>query len=330
MNYKLPLADPPIKAFHHHAFYLSTLLADKSRLPLFYNGYILLRYFENNDIPFDIVPFPNQTPTGRAPYLECCDFTFRNSLDYFDSSDPLEYIVNLNIQMLKKQFCIMGDFDEYFDPNKEVFNKHHFLHNYMLTGVCEEEQFFYSYGYNISNQSYRKYGEFKIKFNEYKNAIDLKPSSFPHFDDLWRELTYVNIKNSNVYIGKNIDIAEIKKQLYMFIYANQGTYDGINAILTLTKNLTKRFELQPLRLIMEHAKIMYDRAKYLYDNGFIEYDKELFLMLENVVTIATRQFLLSIKHYLSKDQAIIKNIQQTLYLLVENETKTFLRFLKAL
>ena len=164
------------------------------------------------------------------PHIERRGFLFRNSLGFFDSNDTLDYIVNMNIEMLKKGYCVEGEFEEFYISGKAVYHDEHFMHNYLLIGVCEEGQYFYSAGYNILNGGYSKYSEFTISFEDYKNVLLLRKDSFPDFDEL-RDLYY--IKPDEITVACEINTEIIREQLYNYLGINGyeiRPYEGINTI----------------------------------------------------------------------------------------------------
>ena len=325
MNFKIPLADPPIKTLHHHAFNLSVLLSDEKALPSFYNNFIMLSCPENCDGSIETIP----SGYREFPHIERRGFLFRNSFDFFDSNNTLDYIVNMNIKMLKSGYCVEGEFDEFYIPGKAVYQQEHFMHNYLLIGVCEKEQYFYSAGYNILNGGYSKYSEFIISFEDYKNALLLRKDSFPDYDDLWRDLFYIKPDTNTIACEINTEI--IREQLYNYLGINGyeiRPYEGINTISYIAEYIgqtanIRNIEIKSLRFIMEHAQIMLNRAKYLDENGFIEHDEELMCQLEIISKIAEKQFMLAIKYSLTRKDSIILQIQDMLYKLVNEETIAF-------
>lgn len=320
MNFKIPLADPPIKSLHHHAFNLSVLLSDEKELPNFYNNFIMLHCTEGFHNGVEIIPsgYDNFCSIERKGFL------FRNSIDFFNTNNTLDYIVNMNIEMLKKGYCVEGEFDEFYIPGKSVYQNEHFMHNYLLIGVCEEGQCFYSVGYNILNGGYPKYSEFTISFEDYKNALLLRNASFPDYSDLWRYLFYIKVDTNTV--AYEVNTEKIREQLYNYLGVKGyeiNHCEGINTISYVADHLDHRMDLRNLRFIMEHAQIMLNRGKYLDENGFIAHDEELIRQLEGVSEIAEKQFMLAIKYSLTRKDSIILQIKDMLYKLVKEEKIAF-------
>lgn len=321
MNFKVPLADPPIKSLQHHAFYLSMLLNDKRMLTYLYNNFIMLKQLVDFDGRIETEP----DDYNEYRYIECKGLVFRNSLNFFDADNAFDYIINLHIQKLKDGYCVEGDFDEFYVPYKDTYNKFHFMHNYFLIGVNEEEEYFYSAGYNNSSGGYSKYSEFIISFDDYKEALKIRRESFPEYDHCWRFINY--LKPNFDQCNSEIDTNGIREQLYKYLGINSYNlkpYEGINTISHVAEQLNNgTFDLRNFRFIMEHAQLMLDRVRYLDQNGFIKDGEKLITMIKNTADLSEKQFLLAIKYSLTRKESIIQQIQNMLHVLVEKERTSF-------
>ena len=310
MNIKLPVADPPIKSLNHHAFYLSIILNDERMLPYLYNNFIKLKKLDWFDGRVETEPGIDES--YRNIYSK--GFTFRNSLDFFDASDSLDYIIELNNKMLKEGYYILGEFDEYYIPHKSAYRRFHFVHNYLIVGVCEEERYYYAMGYNNINGQLSKYGEQKITFEEYKNALAIRKEAYSTDGLYWRSLNYLQYKYPET--GCELNPAKIREQLNNFV--GSGEYnpepdEGINMFQYMADHINDHtFDLRNYRMIMEHANIMSDRAKFMNEKGLLNNYNLLSEKLLTVKKTAEILFNLSIKYLIGGNARIIEQIRSTL------------------
>ena len=192
--------------------------------------------------------------------------------------------------MIEEGYCVLGDFDEYYVPGKSSYREKHFPHNYLICGVDRTQRFFILKGYNKAGQ-YEKYGESLLPFDDYIAALKIREESFPFDVDIWRNLEYKKLKYEN--LDKEADLEMIKNGLTSFLNPKKET-EGLNVFNIIIQIIDEVLDLRNIRLILEHAEVMFERAYFFNNLGLVKNGTEVMEKLDSVKKKAEVLFNLSL------------------------------------
>ena len=220
-------------------------------------------------------------------------------------------ILAKNKEVLEQGRYIIGNYDEFYAPGKESYQKRHFNHDYVIFGYDDEEGVFKSAAYMPDG----KYQFFDITYEDYYNSITKSIYGY------W--VYYRKIHKS---YKPQVDILYIHKQLenYLLSRADDRVSDrqasfGME-VWERFKEHVQEVENSWLdnrysRLYIEHKDIMLKRINKLHELGFFNDSTLTEEYYCNVYISARTVHYLFLKYNLTGDnrirQRILDIIQKT-------------------
>jgi|GEM_PF-1471563 len=313
----LPIeTNPPYKSFQEPAFFLGILLTNPQYINKFYNGYINLKYDAN--LLWLNMCYPKY---NWYTYDECDmdieSLVIKGNPYIVGKKDPYDHIMELMKNALLRGYYVNGFCDEFYISNKKNFRRIHNFHDFLLFGLCEEEQYFMSIGYRNDGQ----YGTYKIPFNEMYESL------------IWREENGQLVNNHGIAKYEFIkekpnreyktDIKTIQKELKNLLASKQITNEknifyGINGYKKFCETLPEEFDIRCLRLILEHKQIMYNRIIHIAKTLKIQID-DIISKYETIKNLAETMFHNSIRSILVNDTKLKIHVKKSLYYILEEE-----------
>lgn len=219
----------------------------------------------------------------------------------------LEYnaldIISQNKSMISHGYYVTGKYNEFYIPQKYPYQKHNFVHNYIILGYDDRSKTFKSAGY-LEN---KKYSFFDIRYNDFLESIKKTRES-------WLKITYVRVNDD--YTPK-IDIDTIKNRLENYLNSVSDEYDanqngifGVSVWKEFVKYIStneSHLDLRASRCYLEHKSIMQLRMKLLYEHGYFN-DIHLLNSYKNVVKNAQLVHTLFLKYNMCKNKRILDGI----------------------
>lgn len=258
-KYILPFElDVEMRAYHNRAFPLGVFKANIADYDKWLCGK-LINFVMCEDIVFNALP-EDIWSTNEG-------LTFKQSI----TLAPLDFglnglnIVDFNKSMLKKNYYITGQYNEFYIPQKIPYGKHDMNHDYLIFGYDDENMVFKSAAY-LEDQTY---GFFDINYDDYYKSVT--GNKIPK--------TWVYYFRINQEYVVEIEIDTIKKKLEDYLYSRNtqgmpGNYIcGLDAYQQLANYVSKRSSsyLDPRfgRAYMEHHGIMHKRIQKLCELSYI-------------------------------------------------------------
>ncbi len=271
LSRKLPLADPPVIGYLHHAYILSILASDDRYLPWFRSNYIQLRfnrdlgdwkhtdYFNFYNYDFVVDPIPG-LETNRIP----------RDLLTVTVPDALQFLIeSLDLGCYLYLFT-----DQYYNPEHPYYRQAHFVHDMFLYGYDREAELFYSRGFDRQN-SFRDY---TISFADLASSYRFAEPEYP-----WQKYVYMlrrrdddqpypfNAALAADLLEEYLESVDSSYRLAMsrpspnFVYGME-TYGSLQAMLNRMWE-EEHADIRPFHVLWEHKKCMLDRIAYMEERG---------------------------------------------------------------
>lgn len=224
------------------------------------------------------------------------------SNDYINVISLLEFLI-------QEGYFITGEYNEFYIPQKSMFNRSDYLHDYIIWGYDNRKELFFTTGY-LKNGDYRT---FEIPYSNYYNSIVNTPSMRVK---MW-------FHKINKKFNARLDISTISDQLESYISSTcrdeehtANTIFGIDVWHYLESQLSNYhapfIDLRQSRLIMEHKNIMFLRLNELQKNGYLKDNSLVEKYHCDVVEKAKLLHLLFIKYNLVHTQITINHALEVL------------------
>ena len=294
---------PYLDLYQYYAFSFGILQGNSNTYPWIYSNFI----------QYDI--------NGEDIWLEYRKAFSRTHIHEGNQDYPREGILDSIKNCILNDYYVLGYCDEFYIPQKMVYGKTHFLHDFLIYGFDDDTKTLYSFGYVIGkNSKYQVCKPFTISYNDMLQSI-IKA----HYHDCWTEYFY------KITINPNLDLSfnrmRFCDELYQYIkqpvlWVNEPingpsgicnwkylfdliSSENINSIPTTVTFIKKS---------NQYVKMMFDRLKYvneheisipdLVENYSIVYEKS-----NRVVTMAM-MYRITLKKELLED---IKNILKEIF-----------------
>lgn len=291
----LPLEiQPPVQSYQHHAFWLSMILGnDPDMRPFLTMHYTNLMWDAQEKM--------------LNPYIYS-DWRFET-----EQLLPTKFLVNvppkmvrgyrsfdlvaLLCDMLDHGFYQMGTFDEFYVPAKGGYQKRHFVHNNLIYGYNDDARQFLSIGYTKN----RIYEPFTVSYTDYVESVYrleqrfigalfcfYQPNAACRFDpDRYRRILYDYVTSANKGTAEN--------------GYGLGCLEKAAADLSETDDRAV-LDLRPLRVILEHARMMHEGLTQLQKSG-VPADPAPYA---HAVACAEAALNLGIKFHMVRDPGLLK------------------------
>jgi hypothetical protein len=329
----LPIADPPIKSYLHHAYGLSVLATSTKYLPWFYSNYIQL-YFDVNFIEnrysdyFNFFYYPfNEV---NIPNLQ----TLKIDRSILENKDRLD--VNFFMRLIDKGYYIYTFVDEYYIPNRLVYKKKNLTHDIFLFGYDSSKQFFNVLGFDQDLI-------FNVSTVSFKDFIEAHAHGY-NKDAWWTQFIFPTRLNNTIEYPFNLELvtglledyleskdSNIRLSMYYKPRNNifgLKCYEYIDRFLQMVESGSFPIDYRVPCVLLEHKQIMKLRLNYMNGLGIVESDVcKKYAQIETEALIARN---LMLKAFITKDLSIIPKVRQFIKSIYEKEINILFPLLKAL
>lgn len=139
MQRTLPLHSPPIRSYLFHAYPLSILAQADAYLPWLYSTHIQLFNFSGEELKFYTHPFCTRHEV-RHLYFSTCPFLDVQTIDRqvlgLGSADLVPWIISC----IDRGYYVQTDVDFFYLPNRPHYQRHHFIHEVLVSGYDTEKR----------------------------------------------------------------------------------------------------------------------------------------------------------------------------------------------
>lgn len=260
-NVQLPIAESPIVGLQYLANSLNILLNYEESLPWFYSNYIQLMSGTGFNFNCQLTFYPNwfsSIPLLKYHAIKVSEL------------EPGTDIIRFLTDCVDNKNYIYSDFDEFYIPDRRLYGKSHYLHDFFIYGYDAQQKEFYIMGFDQK----REYKSSKIKFEHFERAF---------FSDVTRsQHIHMIEKRDNIKYDFNLQL--VYDMLYDYLYCKNsserfctGSDVFINKLFgfDIYKYLVEYFErgcedFRLLHVLYEHKKVMTPRLEYMFNNNYID------------------------------------------------------------
>ena len=304
------------------------------KLPFNKNPYIVT--YHNKAFPLGVIQGNadfDLTPWIAGKFINCffhtmslehkfnfCTFDPWGEKDGVNSSQTIKLDKNmfkeLSIDIIKTVKCLMnngyyihGSYNEKYISAKNAYKKYDFMHVYILIGY-EDDGILYSVGYTKNG----KYEEFTITFDEYLDSLINSTNAF------------IDINTCKYHAEGNFSFNKVGFIQELSDYINSSMHNlaysdqiyGLKAIEKL-KEFTiaedSGIDMRYMRVLMEHKSLMQLRLDYVYRDNYSDIPEKYKKISEE----AKKMYLLSLKYNITKNENILKSIENGFDLILDLE-----------
>lgn len=323
MKKVLPIADPPIKSYLHHAYALSVLATTDAYLPWFHSNYIQLHfnqkfkdhrfsdYFNFYYYPFTEVNIPNL----QTLKIDRSILTGHNRLD-----------IDFLTQFIDQGYYVCTYVDEYYIPNRLAYRTYHFKHEIFVYGYDRAEQVFHVLGFDRE----RVFQATTVSFEDFMEG---------HVNGYYPEHWWTNfifptrLKDEAAY-PFNLQLvtglledyltsrsSDIRLAMHYKLSSDSvfglACYDWIDKCLEMMENGTFFIDYRVPSVLWEHKYCMRLRLEYMHRLGIV--DRELCQQYAKVESDALRARNLMLKAFVLNELSIISKVRQLVKSVHEQE-----------
>jgi len=322
----LPLMQPPVIGFVHHAYPLSILLNNPASIPWLHSNYIQLCYDPEHDasaLAFNFYHY-NYPYSGQyvSPYLYNIWFSKRMIVDH----SSLESFVKDSID---RKFHVYVYLDEFYVPNR-FSHKHgiHLAHDIMISGYDDRTREYAISGYDEN-------GTFRLSKVSFEQAeLGFRPSEHLYKD--FHDNVQLFSENESDWQFRIEPVIELLKDYVLSRDTSlrcgirrHGRKDvfGIRVYALIERYAEdiqagrRPLDIRPFHLLWEHKRLMQDRIRYLADNGWLRHDAHLIEAYGRVERLAFEIRGHAIKASTSGDNRFLETVSSDLRLTAELETE---------
>lgn len=278
---KLPLTEPIIHVYPHHANLNAILLTSDYELPMVFNNYIPLVYdkeIERADflVGYDIEAHIMSYPLcmNHAVSRELAERCGKNITEFMEMCIEKDYYIH----------CLVDTY--YIHAYEETCGVSHFMHNILLYGYDGQNRIFYVADcftegkYSFAQISYEEFERgFTISGFDWLEGIRLiKKREAPHIG-IWYNIPYLKKQISHYIKGEYVPspvYAERKLIPQDARYAyGINIYDETAAYIRLVHEEQRNFDVRILYVLYDHAKLMAYLSKQLFQRGQLSHADEI-------------------------------------------------------
>lgn len=299
---------PILRAYQPEAYLCGIIFSkDEKFLPYFLSNYIQLVYFDDYATYRTRLNYSNYTENWMFSNHGLISIDYL-SVPYFITEPDRMDFAKIVTEALHNGYYIMGMYDEFYIPGKSAYNNHHFDHDYLIYGVDEENQEFYSAGYLRD----KFYSSFTIPFSNYHQSLK---TINPPYHLFWFLKFHHDIELS-------FDITTVKQGIWKYLNSyksdnSKNTYglQAIESLITLFKEMKNEqndVDLRSLFALKEHKQLMRLRLKYMMENNCIMSDENILFKYEQMIHQSELALSLGMKYNITKKQGIVDTICEIL------------------
>ncbi|MCY3665299.1 MAG: hypothetical protein OXH81_06555 [Gemmatimonadetes bacterium] len=138
MRRTLPLHPPPIRSYLFNAYPLSILAQADAYLPWLYSTHIQLFNFPGEELKFYIQPFSTRHEV-RHVYFSTCPFLDIQTIDRKVLGLATADLVPWMVSCIDRGYYLQTDVDFFHLPDRPHYQRHHFIHEVLVSGYDTEE-----------------------------------------------------------------------------------------------------------------------------------------------------------------------------------------------
>jgi len=240
----------PIKTYQHHAYTLGILLNSEKEYLWLYNNYIQIAYTKSLGMgSFNFyMDFITHQPVFSREHLS-------DSLLESNHICVLDYIFNA----LNEGKYVLACVDEFYIPNRLVYQRLNFVHDILIFGYDDELMEFQVAGYDAKMN-------YTVSKVPYKNMELSKPQYIEILSVNHKYPFELNLKSIIVQLKQYIN--EIDNPILGDMHWNDRTY-GIEACVEVLNtykqelSVNNQCDIRPIYLLVEHKECMYKRIEYI-------------------------------------------------------------------
>ena len=293
----LPLHSPPIRSYLFHAYPLSILAQADAYLPWLYSTHIQLFNFPGEELKFYTHPFCTHHEV-RHLYFSTCPFLDVQTIDRqalgLGTADFVPWIVSC----IDRGYYVQTDVDFFYLPNRPHYQRHHFIHEVLVSGYDTENRilvlsgFDEQGGYAISHMPFDAVEQASSFTREghIQQALQAGRSLPPWFlqamEDRPRVFLYKYLPDSPY----PFDPCAVAEQLADYLSASdtslryrllaaprEGGFWGTAIYRFLQRELKNPAAYRDIswRILWEHKTCMQARLQYMEEQGYLDPEEQL-------------------------------------------------------
>ncbi|OKP87821.1 hypothetical protein A3844_10490 [Paenibacillus helianthi] len=326
---QLPIQEPIITTYQHHAFPLSIAANHPDFMNWFCSNYIQISLSKEDTLnPLNYYSFWDYfilCPIIERFYIEKELIPNKNQLvDFFtDAIDRNLYVITY--------------IDEYYIPNTKPYMCWHFPHDVLLHGHDKSAKTFYTSGFNEKGV----YSSNNIvTYDDFNKAIDIDEQMDDTKDfSAWNnKINLIRVRYDWEYKFHSSAMKESlndyllstnsSNKFNMFRNTNDhiyglAVYSSLDLFLEKVESLQNNIDIRLFHLIWEHKRNMNFRVEFLINNKNYDFDKILLDKLNKIENDALIIRNLVLKYNNTNNKSIITNIRERLKLLVYEEAEVY-------
>jgi len=306
---------------------MSTMENDISANAWIFSNVIQLYYSLEQKVP--LTYFYEGITSNPSKYIPIFD---KQSFNIKTISNNTIDIIDLIMYCLNDGYYFTTTVDEFYIPNRVVYNKTHFSHGIMVYGYDPKAQVLYTAGYDVTNH-YKFPNE--VSFEAFKKAF--KNNGRPE------ENIFIFKRNNKTY---EFDCLQVRELLSDYLHSKntstrlsilQNPLEGYKfgiSVYTYLKELIynhkagyKRVDWRPFYVIWEHKKCMIERIKYMYNTKHLLHADTLYQQFINIEKCARIILDLYIKYSITLNIEILDRVNSHIDNLIISEKKALELFI---
>ena len=293
----LPLYSPPIRSYLFHAYPLSILAQADAYLPWLYSTHIQLFNFPGEELKFYTHPFCTRHEV-RHLYFSTCPFLDVQTIDRqvlgLGTADFVPWIVSC----IDRGYYVQTDVDFFYLPNRPHYQRHHFIHEVLVSGYDTENRilvlsgFDEQGGYAISHVPFDAVEQASSFTREghIQQALEAGRSLPPWFlqamEDRPRVFLYEYLPDS-LYafdpcavaeqLADYLSAADTSRHYRLLAAPREDGFWGKAIYRFLQHELKNPAAYRDIswRILWEHKTCMQARLQYMEEQGYLDPEKQL-------------------------------------------------------
>lgn len=331
----LPVADPPIKSYLHHAYGLSILATRSDYLPWFHSNYIQWHFDKNfmNDRYSDYFNF------FYYPYVEVnMPHMEKLKLDRTIMSEN-ELNVDFFIRLIDEGYYVCTYVDEYYVPNRVAYQNYHLKHEILVYGYDRTEQVFHVLGFDRE----RAFRPTTVSIDDFMEAFEYGYGGDDDF--FWRKYIIparlfdhaeyaFNLKLVTNLLEDYLESRESNIRIAMYIQPPRDSvfglkcYEYLDRLLELIEKGEFFIDYRVPSLLWEHKHCMNMRLQYMHSIGLI--DKDICDRYAQVEADALTARNTMLRAFVTNQLSIIPRVRKLVKSVHEKETAVLVPLLQHL
>ncbi|GIQ71279.1 hypothetical protein DUZ99_13005 [Xylanibacillus composti] len=311
---QLPIAEPPIQGFLHHAYTLTIGAHYPEFYPWFYSNYIQLRCYRDipNNMHHDYLNFYNyDLAKDLFPWLT----VEKISREVF--AKGFGDIASFICECLDSDYYLYLFLDKYFLPERDEYQTRHFIHDHFIYGYDRDERLFDFIGFDTRGL-----------FRRSPIAFEDLDSAFRHADPRHSWQSYLFIMKYNPNYRSALDLQLVIDLLDDYLQSRNTSerfrmykqpidaafgmdvYNSLQEYFELLQEGRVRSDVRGVHIVHEHKKCMQARLQYMEREGFLNAADQLSEAYGEVVAQAHSMKLSLMKFARMENKDWIKSVME--------------------